>query len=180
MTPTFHPKRLDEIGSLKKPSKIFVVSTGDLFGDWVPEEWILQVLKVVAQHPEHTFQFLTKNPKRYKDFYFTSNCWLGTTINSYKDQRRVSELRSVDFTYWGAAQQIKMFVSIEPLLEPLNGYMPLVDWIIVGADSNAGAAKPQNEWLDDIIQNARRLGLPVWVKDNYQYHTKIKEFPCQK
>lgn len=34
--PTFHRYRLDEPQKLKKPSRIFVVSMGDLFGDWVP------------------------------------------------------------------------------------------------------------------------------------------------
>ena len=44
--PTFHKDRLAGPYSLKKPSKIFTVSMGDMFGDWVPEKWIKEVLKV--------------------------------------------------------------------------------------------------------------------------------------
>jgi protein gp37 len=177
MEPEFHPDRLGAVAKLKKPSKIFVSSTGDLFGDWVPEEWIYEVLKVADHFPEHTFQFLTKNPKRYHYFYFTPNCWLGTTINTYKDRDRVMDLLRCSENY---KSPIK-FVSIEPLLDDsLSSYFPLVDWVIVGGNSNAGAEKPKDWWLDDIMDNARALGIPVWVKDNYKYHSIIKEFPKRK
>lgn len=36
--PTFHKNRLDEPLKRKKPTKIFVSSMGDLFGEWVPDE----------------------------------------------------------------------------------------------------------------------------------------------
>lgn len=39
-TPTFYRYRLDEPQKWKKPRNIFVCSMGDLFGDWVPTEWM--------------------------------------------------------------------------------------------------------------------------------------------
>ena len=68
--PKFYPERLKEPYTLKKPSKIFVCSMADLFGDWVKMNWIERVIKVVKENPQHTFQFLTKNPKRYLEFEF--------------------------------------------------------------------------------------------------------------
>lgn len=40
--PTFHKYRLDEY-SIKKGRTIFVCSMADLFGEWVPDEWIEEV-----------------------------------------------------------------------------------------------------------------------------------------
>ncbi|MCG8515762.1 MAG: phage Gp37/Gp68 family protein, partial [Halanaerobiales bacterium] len=66
--PTFHRYRLDEPQRVKKPSKIFVCSMADLFGDWVPESWINDVLNACHEACHHTYMFLTKNPKRYREF----------------------------------------------------------------------------------------------------------------
>ena len=43
--PTFHKYRLQEPKSWRKPQKIFVCSMADLFGEWVPDEWIEEVFK---------------------------------------------------------------------------------------------------------------------------------------
>jgi len=80
--PRFHPERLGEPLKIKKPSVIFVSDMGDLFGDWVPEKCITEVLGVVGECPQHTFLFLTKNPKRYKRFNFPKNAWLGTSVEN--------------------------------------------------------------------------------------------------
>lgn len=64
--PTFYPGRLEEPKKVKKPSRIFTVSMGDLFGEWVSPEWIDAVLQVVRECPQHTFIFLSKNPARYE------------------------------------------------------------------------------------------------------------------
>lgn len=63
--PTFHRYRLDEPLKMKKPQTIFVVSMGDLFGDWVPTSWITAVFAACLAAPWHTYMFLTKNPHRY-------------------------------------------------------------------------------------------------------------------
>ena len=51
--PTLHKYRFNEPQEIKKPSKIFVVSMGDLFGEWVPDEWIQEVFKVCEAAPQH-------------------------------------------------------------------------------------------------------------------------------
>ena len=43
--PTFHRYKLDEPQRWKKPRTIFVCSMADLFGKWVPDEWIEQVFE---------------------------------------------------------------------------------------------------------------------------------------
>jgi len=63
--PTFHRYRLDEPQKIKKPQNIFVCSMADLFGDWVPDEWIQRVFDACKAAPQHRYLFLTKNPERY-------------------------------------------------------------------------------------------------------------------
>jgi len=53
----------------RKPRMIFVCSMTDLFGEWVPDEWIDRVCAVMALCPQHTFQVLTKRPERMREWY---------------------------------------------------------------------------------------------------------------
>lgn len=52
----------------KKPRKIFVCSMTDLFGEWVPDGYIVAVWMMMARADWHTYQVLTKRPDRMRDF----------------------------------------------------------------------------------------------------------------
>jgi len=54
---------------LKKPSRIFVADMGDLFYEEVTNEEIAAVFGVMAACPRHTFQCLTKRPKRMREWF---------------------------------------------------------------------------------------------------------------
>ena len=82
--PQFFINRLNHPSKFGKPGRVFVVSMGDLFGDWVPSVWILTILNVVKQYPQHTFMFLTKNHTRYFEFSFPENCMIGLPLNMLK------------------------------------------------------------------------------------------------
>lgn len=56
----------------RKPRRIFVNSTSDLFHESVPDEWIDRVFAVMALCPQHTFQVLTKRAARMRE-YLTRN-----------------------------------------------------------------------------------------------------------
>jgi protein gp37 len=175
MTPALHPSRYDDIAGLTKPSNIFTGSSGDMWGAWVPRLWIRTVLDIVLKYPQHTFQFLTKNPSRYGSFDLPSNAIYGTTIDGSKRTRgnMVKLIHSV--------AESKAFISFEPLLEPIPMheivYLAGVNWIIIGADSNAGAKRPLMHWAGALIAAAKQYKIPVFVKDNYGYPEKFKEMP---
>ena len=176
MTPTFHFERLTEPAKRKKPALIFTGSSGDMFGEWVKPEWIDGVLNTVLNCQQHTFQFLTKNPDRYSFInsqYLFRNLWFGTTDDALiLTQYNIERLkRSVTVP--------RRFVSFEPLIGEVTYPPNLADiqWIIIGADSNKGAKKPPDVWAYNIIQEARKVGAAVWVKDNYGYPETIKEMP---
>ncbi|MHB1702241.1 MAG: phage Gp37/Gp68 family protein [Acidobacteriaceae bacterium] len=59
-----HPDRLDAPLRWTKPRKVFVNSMSDLFHESVPDDFIDRVFAVMALSPQHTFQVLTKRPKR--------------------------------------------------------------------------------------------------------------------
>jgi hypothetical protein len=109
----------------KKGDFIFVSDMGDLFGDFIPSEWIRKVLDHVRRFPEASFLFLTKNPFRYNEFLFEmpENAILGATIETNNDQilqvhkvsgappptRRYIAMRDLEWD--------KKFVAIEPILD---------------------------------------------------------------
>ena len=53
----------------RRPRMIFVCAHGDLFHENVPDEWIDQVFAVMAIARWHTFQVLTKRPKRMRAYF---------------------------------------------------------------------------------------------------------------
>ena len=145
--PRFYPERLKEPYWVKKPSKIFVCSMADLFGDWVPDLWIEAIMATAFENPRHIFQFLTKNPKRYLEFKFPDNCWLGVTLTGediFSDMVRDA--------YMDGIKNNKIFVSIEPLLGHIGEYAKLkkYDLCVIGAMTGPNAVVPKKEWIDSI------------------------------
>jgi protein gp37 len=60
---------LDMPLKLKRPVRIFVADMGDLFYDQVSNEEIAAVFGVMAAAPQHTFQVLTKRPRRMAEWF---------------------------------------------------------------------------------------------------------------
>lgn len=174
--PTVHLSRLDQPKKVKKHSKIFVCSTGDLFGEWISDKWITNVLDVIKECPQHTFQFLTKNPIRYKSFKFPSNCWLGATITREIDIQRLIDLNILS---------AKTFISFEPLLSSLfkmHDSLMSINWVIIGAMTGPKSKKyqPKIEWIQDILNQTSKYNIPIFMKNNLKGIWKEKlrqEFP---
>lgn len=176
--PTFRPERLsapvntpyptdkvkDEIGW----KNVFVCSMADLFGEWVPNEWIDAVLEKVEQNPQWNFLFLTKNPKKLLDFAFPKNAWVGTSVDT---QARVKTAEEV-FSQLEASVK---FLSCEPLLEPITfDRMNVFDWLLIGSrskNSRGAAFKPEWGWVESLLFQARVAGVKVYFKPNLFRHT---------
>ena len=154
----------------KKPKRVFVCSTHDVMGPWIPDKWIWSIIDECRVRAQHTFFFLTKHPQRYARFVWPENCWLGTTAeDGQKADQRCYELSKVDCA--------KRFWSFEPLLGPIVlpkflQYRP--DWLIIGGLT----PKPVHEtaWIDSICAQADTAGVPVFVKDNG--YPRRREFPA--
>jgi len=120
----------------KKGELYFVSDMGDLFGSWVPSEWIVKVLKHIERFPGTRFLFLTKNPARYFEFIdvFPRNVVLGATIETDRDTIYVghgvsraplptSRLRAMGKLEWK-----HKLISIEPILK--FNLKRMVEWMI--------------------------------------------------
>lgn len=174
--PAFHEDRLsapeitpypDNADKEVGEKNVFVCSMADLFGEWVPNEWINAVLEKVEQNPKWNFLFLTKNPKKLLDFTFPKNAWVGTSVDT---QARVKTAEEV-FSQLEASVK---FLSCEPLLEPVRfNKMSMFNWIIIGARSKntrGPAFKPEWKWVESLLIQARADGLKVYFKPNLFRH----------
>lgn len=166
--PTLHRYRMDNPQGHLKPATIFVCSMADLFGEWVPDEWIEEVFEACKKAPQHIYLFLTKNPHRYESLAYAgklpkeNNFWYGSTATDpYKP------------VFWG--DDFHTFVSYEPVLEDF-GYPHTPDdcaashteWAIIGAETGSKKNKvvPKREWVEGIVQSYHENGKPVFMKDS--------------
>lgn len=162
--PTLHRYRLDEPQKLNGRT-IFVGSMCDLFGDWVPDEWIELVFRSCREASQHTYLFLTKNPKRLCNLANDGklpkedNFWWGSTLDN-KEALRFDG----GFAY-------NTFLSIEPLTEYMDvglGSFGSARWIIIGAETGNRREKvtPERSWIRNIEDAAAITRAPVFMKDS--------------
>lgn len=162
----------DDVAKLKNPSRIFVGSTHDIFGDWILNRWIRGIFNYCENFPQHIFIFLTKYPQRLLQFggLIPCNVYLGYSyIYDDKESAAGKNLLTRSFA-------LKHFISFEPLLNDFNVLnLKGIEWVIIGGLTPRPVHK--NEWVEKIINNARELNMPVFLKDNLKYPEEIKEFP---
>lgn len=150
----------------KKPSRIFVGSTMELFGDWIQPNWLKLIFQACRDFPEHTYIFLTKQPQNLMQWEFPKNCWIGVTATNLKQYREACIGLST------IKARVK-FLSIEPLLEyiPMQPtYEPVSDfcnWLIIGQLTPVKkATMPKIQWVEEIVGTADKMGIPVFLKNN--------------
>lgn len=175
--PTFHKYRLNEYQN-KKGRNIFVCSMADLFGEWVPDEWIEEVFKACHDATQHNYLFLTKNPERYAELSLPCDnyLWYGTSVCKKSDIPKCKCLPLGG----------KKFVSIEPILEDLDiigePIINYVDWVIIGAETGRRKNKviPERKWIEDIVNECKENGTAVFMKSSLADiwgEPLIQEFP---
>lgn len=178
--PTLHRYRLNNYVG-KKGRNIFVCSMADLFGDWVPDNWIEEVFAACKKALQHNYLFLTKNVKRYVEYGvpMLGNMWYGTSITREEDMHLFNFLPAFCNT----------FVSIEPILEDLkpseyNIMFRQVNWVIIGAETGRRKNKvvPERKWIENIVNECRKTDIPVFMKSSLADiwgEPLIQEFPAQ-
>lgn len=166
--PTFHKYRMDIPGKLKMGNNIFVGAMADIFGSWVPDEWIGEIMNVCKENPIHNYLFLTKNPERYWELEengilpATDNMWYGFSYTNNQSNGWASKYGNKN-----------NFISVEPLLEDLRLFDEHVlcraaKWVIIGAETGRSKSKivPKIEWIDKILKHCDRFNIPVFMKDS--------------
>lgn len=169
----------------KKPRMIFVCAHGDLFHEDVPDDWILDVLTIMAIASQHTFQVLTKRVDRMRDFmnqpdllediyanwygfdggavevqsWPLHNVWLGASAEDqvrYDNRRRHLDETPAAVRFW----------SLEPMLGPIDMRIEHVrpGWVIVGGESGAGARPMHPDWVRSVRGQCAAAGVPFFFK----------------
>lgn len=187
--PTYHKYRLKIPKDWKKPRTIFVCSMADLFGEWVPDEWIKEVFEACEAAPQHRYLFLTKNPARLCKMAnaYKIRRWNekheGNTHPQTEEYAQTLSLPSHDNWWFGSTLDNKKarrfqgdnhfhtFTSIEPLTEPMDvglGSFGSDEWVIIGAETGNRKGKiiPKREWVENIVEAAQITGMKVFMKES--------------
>lgn len=160
------PEKLEEPLKWKSPKMIFVNSMSDLFHKDIPDSYVEQVVRVMEKAHWHTFQVLTKRPKRMRDLLQTNlsfaaeilHIWWGVSV-----ENRTHGLPRIDILRETPAAM--KFLSIEPLLEDLGEInLTGIDWVIVGGESGVGARKMEKDWVVNILEQCSAAGVPFFFK----------------
>ena len=169
-TPRIIEHELKRISQYKAGDFAFVCDCTDLFGHWVPTEYIQRIFEAMKNSPAK-FLLLTKNPKRYRMLIsigvtIPSNCVLGATIESDKDHllsgppesqrlEAITELKQMGYP---------TMISVEPVLDFTDDYPFKIieahpDFIAVGYDNyNHNLPEPRlslTEALARIVEDAK-------------------------
>jgi len=160
------PERLTKPLHWRKPQKIFVDSMSDLFHEGVPDDYIQEVVQIMLEANWHTYQVLTKRSKRMRHLLNTQlrfaadypHIWWGVSVENVKHGLpRIADLQ--------AAPVKVRFLSIEPLLEPLDGLnLDGIGWVIVGGESGSGARPMHKDWVISIRDQCRENNVPFFFK----------------
>ena len=188
-TPLFHHERLDAPRNTAIPAtyrndshggcadgrckvcayrRVFVCSMADLYGRWVPDEWIADVHRAMLASPQWQYILLTKFPARYVGLDLPAGAWIGTSVD---EQKRVRIAENAFREIEGVAVR---WLSLEPLREPLEFTdLSMFDWVVIGAqtetrqpDKVVPAFAPPFEWVARTVAQAREAGCRVHLKPN--------------
>lgn len=174
----------------RDPRGVFVCAHGDLFHENVPDEWIDQVMAVMALCPQHIFYVLTKRSARMRDYF---SRWFERIATSELTLEHPSGTRRLgDFFDWhmmpavlpnvwlgvSAEDQRRYddrkehlratpaavhFFSFEPLLGPIVGDY-FGEWVIVGGESGKNARPMHPKWARDLRDQCAAAGVPFFFK----------------
>lgn len=172
------------------PHKVFCASLADVFED--REEllpWREDLFTLIDQCQNLNWLLLTKRPQNIRLFWEAipdstgyylqdkrENVWLGTSI---ANQRNADEC--IDKLLESRALSPVLFLSLEPQigfvdLKPWLQPEPLIDWVIVGGESEQGGpARPFHlEWAADMLDQCAQAEVPCFFKQSgaNAYHGK--------
>jgi protein gp37 len=157
--PQFFEERLLQLKS-KTPKSIFMDSMSDI-GLW-EREWIDKVFNAIRQNKQHNYIFLSKCGNGYigdKHNHDLLNCWFGFSLVKQAQIENVINKSWFDF------------LSIEPLLEPLDlSAMRIrqIELVIIGAETGTRKDKviPKKEWVDNIVKFCNENNISVFMKES--------------
>jgi protein gp37 len=162
--------------------KVFCASMADVFDNQAPEDWRVELWRLIRETPHLDWLMLTKRPQNIRkmlpqevDFGRAAwgrggpwpNVWLGTTVENQEEaDRRIPHLLAVPARV--------RFLSCEPLLERVvirehwlvrhHPQSARVDYVICGGESGAGARPMHLDWARSLRDQCAAAGVPFFMK----------------
>jgi protein gp37 len=165
---TLHEDRIEQPKHWRKPSRIFVNSMSDLFHEEVPIDFLFKVFQIMRETPQHIYQILTKRHNRLTQLAdrltWSSNIWIGVSVESQRHVRRIDALRNVPATV--------RFLSCEPLLGALKLDLTNIQWVIVGGESGRNHRPIKKKWVEEILQQCQAEEVAFFFKQWGGIHPK--------
>lgn len=174
-------------GENPEPVRVFCASLADVFDNEVPAEWRADLWHLIRACPDLEWQLVTKRvgnvAKMAPAIGLPENVIvIATIVNQAEADRDLDKLITLKFD--GIARRVG--VSYEPALDPVDwdnwlyaegdiehGTMRhRLDWIIVGGESDQGAARARLfclAWARSTVEQCRRACTPVFVKQLGSY-----------
>ena len=183
------PRRWNASAKRKgRVATVFCASMGDVFDSKAPASERERLWDVIAATPSLTWLLLTKRPQnmdvRYLPAIHLDNVRLGYSAENQREyDRRIHAFSSMPDFVFGT-----WFVSVEPMLGPvsllgnkvpsvLGGYVQwladiigcdlralLPSWVICGGESGQSARPMEANWVRDLRDECRDLGVPFFFK----------------
>jgi len=159
---TVHEDTVPEPLRWRKPRVVFVNSMSDLFHARVPDAFIASVFAVMAVTPQHTYQVLTKRPRRMRALLasdaFCSQVGaavgalgLGTAADRAPLPWPAPNVYTCRADCLRQVPAAVRFLSLEPLLGPLPSLsLDGIGWVIAGGESGPGCRPLDLAWVRDI------------------------------
>ena len=160
-------------------ARVFCASLADVFDNEVEPAWRRDLFDLIELTPNLDWLLLTKrvgNVVRMlptHDWAKRGNVWLGiTVVNQAEADRDIPKLLAIPAS--------KRFLSIEPLLSSVDLHLPvrihggeaqphwertaLLNWVIVGGESGAGARPMHPTWVRSLRDQCQAAGVPFLFK----------------
>jgi len=164
---------------------IFVGSSTDMWGKWVPDHFIFDVLDYCSRFRYNKYLFQSKNPGRFKDFALMfpdkENTWLCTTVETNREKltreictapapvNRINEIAILK------NHGFKTTLTIEPVIDfdidEMLTYVEMVqpEWVSLGADSKGSdLVEPDGAKCRQLVDILQKMKIELKIKDNFK------------
>jgi protein gp37 len=147
----------------QKKKNVFVCPQGDLFHKNIPDDFILEVLEVIRQCPEHNFVATTKRAERLELLKKMElpNLFIGVSVESHEYLWRAEHLLDL--------HGVNKVLFACPFVLPMQvrpRVMSVLDWVICSPERGGKGRKPRpcpKEWMMDIRDQVKEYGLPFFL-----------------
>lgn len=163
------PSQLIEPYKIRRASRILTCYEADLFSPHNRENWIGEVLFLMAENHRHDFIVVTDFAKSLLKWerFIPENAWLTAKVSGQEQVENVFWLRMVNAKV--------RFVLFESLRAPIKLNLDNLNWIVFSENSRCNPSSI--EYIQPLIDQAKRLKIPIFLTKRLHWQERFQEFP---